>query len=143
MKFVEKRQSELDAITNKDDSRYQTEITSVIIVTLGIKSMAEEPDSKDYLEIGCVRGSFSATLPDSLKTDPTAIKLYEAMQKLNMDDYCDGEAKDNFILAMEAAKTFSEQEWEEIYNDQDRLAQVIKTELWPKLASKLKFKKRF
>ena len=143
MKYVEKRQSELDAITNKDDSKYQTEITSVIIVTLGIKSMAEEPDSKDYLEIGCVRGSISATLPDSLKTDPTAIKLYEAMQKLNMDDYCDGEAKDNFILAMEAAKTFSEQEWEEIYNDQDRLAQVIKTELWPKLACKLKFKKRF
>lgn len=139
MASLEKKQAQLDASTTDGTAK----ITDVIYVTIGIKSMAETPDSDDYLEIGNVRGRFNAVLPDELKSDVNAIKLYDAMQKLNMDDYIDGEAKDNFILAMEAAKMFSEQEWEEIYNDQDRLALAIKNQLWPKLAKKLAFTKEF
>ena len=105
--------------------------------------MAETPKDGDYLEIGNVRGRFNAVLPDELKSGVNAIKLYDAMQKLNLDEYIDGEAKENFILATEAAEIFSEQEWEEIYNDQDRLAQGIKTELWPKLTKKVAFTKEF
>ena len=139
---LDKYQAELDA-KSSGDPKYMTEIATIKIVAFGIKTMAETPDSTDYLEIGNVRGRFSAVLPEELKSDANAIKLYDAMRKLNMDDYFDGEAKDNFILAMEAAKMFSEQEWEEIYNDQDRLALVIKNQLWPKLANKITFAKPF
>ena len=139
MASLEKKQAQLDASTTDGTAK----ITDFIYVAIGIKSMAETPDSGDYLEIGNVRGRFNAVLPDELKSDVNAIKLYEAMQKLNLDEYIDGEAKENFIFATEAAKIFSEQEWEEIYNDQDRLALAIKNQLWPKLAKKLAFTKEF
>ncbi len=143
MSLVEKRQAQLDGLGSNEE-KYKTEITDVIYVAIGIKSMEETPDSDDYLEIGNVRGRFCAVLPDELKSDDVnAIKLYDAMQKLNLDEYIDGEAKENFVLAMEAAKIFSEQEWEEIYNDQDRLALAIKNQLWPKLARKVAFTKEF
>jgi hypothetical protein len=142
MSLVEKRQAQLDGL-GSDEEKYKTEITDVIYVAIGIKSMAETPDNDDYLEIGNVRGRFCAVLPDELKSDVNAIKLYDAMQKLNLDEYIDGEAKENFIFATEAAKIFSEQEWEEIYNDQDRLALVIKNQLWPKLTRKVALTKEF
>ena len=136
---LEKKQAQLDASTTDGTAK----ITDFIYVAIGIKSMAETPDSGDYLEIGNVRGRFNAVLPDELKSDVNAIKLYNAMQKLNLDEYIDGEAKENFIFATEAAKIFSEQEWEEIYNDQDRLALAIKNQLWPKLTKKVAFTKEF
>lgn len=136
---LEKKQAQLDASTTDGTAK----ITDFIYVAIGIKSMAETPDSGDYLEIGNVRGRFSSVLPDELKSDVNAIKLYNAMQKLNLDEYIDGEAKENFIFATEAAKIFSEQEWEEIYNDQDRLALAIKNQLWPKLTRKVAFTKQF
>ena len=139
---LDKYQAELDA-KSSGDPKYMTEIATIKIVAFGIKTMAETPDSTDYLEIGNVRGRFSAVLPEELKSGVNAIKMYDAMKKLNLDEYVDGEAKDNFILAMEAAKMFSEQEWEEIYNDQDRLALLIKNQLWPKLANKITFAKPF
>ena len=136
---LEKKQAQLDASTTDGTKK----IIQLSYVAIGIKSMAETPDSTDYLEIGNVRGRFNAVLPDELKSDVNAIKLYDAMLKLNLDEYVDGEAKENFILAMEAAKIFSEKEWEEIYNDQDRLALVIKNQLWPKLTRKVAFTKEF
>ena len=136
---IEKVQARLDASTTDGTKK----IIQLSYVAIGIKSMAETPDSTDYLEIGNVRGRFNAVLPDELKSDVNAIKLYDAMLKLNLDEYVDGEAKENFILAMEAAKMFSEKEWEEIYNDQDRLALVIKNQLWPKLTRKVAFTKEF
>lgn len=139
MASLEKKQAQLDASTTDGTAK----ITDVIYVAIGIKSMAETPDSDDYLEIGNVRGRFNAVLPDELKSGVNAIKLYDAMQKLNLDEYIDGEAKENFIFATEAAKIFSEQEWEEIYNDQDRLALAIKNQLWPKLTKKVTFTKEF
>ena len=136
---IEKVQARLDASTTDGTKK----IIQLSYVAIGIKSMAETPDSTDYLEIGNVRGRFNAVLPDELKSEVNAIKLYDAMLKLNLDEYVDGEAKENFILAMEAAKIFSEKEWEEIYNDQDRLALVIKNQLWPKLTRKVAFTKEF
>lgn len=137
MAAIEKFQSQLDAAGNDE------KITEFMYVAIGIKSMVETPDSNDYLEIGSIRGIFNATLPDGLNADSTAIKLYDEMRNLNLDDYYDGDAKENFKDAMAYAKIYSEQEWEEVYKDQDRLALLIKNELWSKLAGKFEFVKRF
>ena len=139
MPSVESKQAEL----NKSAKDCTETIISIPYIGIGIKSMAETPGSNSYLEVGDIFTKFGAEVPEELKDNPTAIQLYDAMKKLNMDEYVDGEAKDNFIYAMDFAKDFSDLEWEAIYNDQDQLASVIKNQLWPKLVGKLTFKKRF
>ena len=140
--------NEVQALTEqsyKKDSNSAKQMTQIKHVAIGIRTLAEDPDSDDYLEIGSIRCVYDAALPEITDENGnvTAIKLYEAMQNLNLDKYVDGEAKDNFILAMEAVKMASDAEWEVIYKDQDALARAIKYELWPKLVEKATFKNPF
>lgn len=124
---------------------YQTEIREVFFVTIGIKSMSEDPDASDYLKVGKIRGKFAEVLPSDLAKDSniTAIELYSAMQKLDLDVYVDGDTKEDFILAMESAKVFADQELEEIYSDRDRLADALKNVFWPGMTCKTAFTKEF
>lgn len=121
------------------------QMTQIKHVAIGVRTLAEDPDSDDYFEIGNIRCVYDAALPEITDENGkvTAIKLYEAMQDLNLDKYFDGDSKDSFILAMEAVKMASDAEWEEIYKDQDALARAIKCELWPKLVEKATFKNPF
>ena len=141
---VHKYNERLANITDPTDKMYKNRADEVIYITIGIKSMNGVPDESDYLEIGSVLSTYNEVLPDELKgNNITAIKLYDAMQKLDMDDYVDGENKDNFILAMAAAKEFSDEEWAAIYSDEEALTKLIKEDLWPKLVKKTNYRVPF
>ncbi len=110
------------------------EMVELAYVTIGISSMSKTPDATDYLEVGNVMLKSYINVPANVIEMDDIIPFYEAMAKVNLNEFEDGEIKDEFIVTREAAKKLADAKMEAIYQDPDKLAVYIK-ELWSGLVS--------